>query len=95
MVASLYHWLLEEAKSSVPCSVLLSNNYVIVKAYDRNITSSTNLAYSKKVNLQVPASLSFQGLPLFLGKEKSSKCTHFAAGRCFVLSILLLLLLRA
>ena len=36
---------------------------------------STNLAYSR---------LSFQGLPLFLGKEKTSKCIYFAAGHCFI-----------
>ena len=45
---------------------------------------STNLAFSKKVKLQVPVRLSFQGLPVFLGKEKSAKCTYFAKGRCFV-----------
>ena len=65
-------------------SVLLSNNYLIVKAFSRNITGSTNLAFSKKVNLQVLARLSFQGLPLFLGKEKSTKCTYFAKWCCFI-----------
>ena len=29
-------------------------------------------------------SLSFQGLPLFLGKEKLAKYTYFAPGRCFI-----------
>ena len=53
---------------SYSCFVLLSNNYVIVKAFSGNILGSTNLAYSKKVNLQVPIRLSFLGLPWFLGK---------------------------
>ena len=30
------------------------------------------------------ARLSFQGLPLFLGKEKSAKCTYFVTGHCFI-----------
>ena len=50
----------------------------------RNITGSTNLAYSEKINLQVPVRLSFQGLSLFLGKEKLAKCTYFATGRYFI-----------
>ena len=62
---------------SVACCVLLWNNYVIVKACSRNITGSTNLAYSEKVNLQVHVRLSFQSLLLFFGKEKSTKCTYF------------------
>ena len=33
-------------KPSLPCSVLLSNIYVILKACSTNITGSTNLAYS-------------------------------------------------
>ena len=40
-------------KPTVPCSALLSNNYVIIKACGRNIKGSTNLPYSKKVNLTV------------------------------------------
>ena len=32
-----------------------------------------NLAYSEKVNLQVPIKFSFQGIPLFLGKETLTK----------------------
>ena len=75
---------LRKHKPSVPCSVLLSNNYVIVKACSRNITASTNLAYSEKVNLQVSVRLSYQGLLSFLGKEKSAKCTYLATGRCFI-----------
>ena len=45
---------------------------------------STNLAYRENANLQVPIMLSFQQLPLFLGKEKSLKCTYFATDRCFI-----------
>ena len=75
---------LRKHKPFVPCSVSLSNNYVIVKAFSKNITGSTNLAFSKKVNLQVPVRFSFQGLPLFLGKEKSVKCTYFGKGSCSI-----------
>ena len=84
---------LRKHKPSVPCSELLSNNYVIVKAYNRNIVGSTNLAYSEKVNLQVPVRLSFQGLSSFLGKEKSAKCTYFVTGHCFIHPLLILLLI--
>ena len=75
---------LRRHKPSVPCFVLLSKNYVIKKARSRNTMGSTNLVYSKKVNLKIPIRLSFQCLPLFLGKEKSGKCTYLATGRCFI-----------
>ena len=75
---------LRKHKPSVPCSVLLLKKYVIVKACSRNISGSTNLMYSKKTNLPVQVRLSFQGLPSFLGKEKSVKCTYFATGHCFI-----------
>ena len=70
---------LNKYKPSVPCSILLSNNFVIVKAYSKNIMDSTDLAYSEKVNLKVLVWLSFQGLPLFLDTEKSTKCRYFAS----------------
>ena len=75
---------LRKHKPFVLCSILLSNNYVIVKACSRNIKGSTNLAYSKNINLQVPIKLSFQSFPLFPGKEKLTKCTYFATRRCFI-----------
>ena len=75
---------LRKHKPAVLCSVSLSNTYVIVKACSRNIIGSTILMYSEKVNPQVPVRLSFQGLPSFLGKEKSTKCTYFATGRFFI-----------
>ena len=75
---------LRRHKPFVPSSVLISNNYVIVKACSRNITGSTNLAYSENVNLQVPVRLSFQSFPSFLGKQKSTKCTYFSTERCFI-----------
>ena len=75
---------LKKHKPSVPCSVLLSNNYMIVKACTRNIKGSTNLAYSENVNLEVPARLPFQSFPSYLGKEKFTKCIYFATGRCFI-----------
>ena len=75
---------LRKDEPSVPCSLLLSNNYVIVKPCSRNIKGSTNLAYSENINLEVSVRLSFQNLPSFLGKEKSTKCIYFATGRCFI-----------
>ena len=70
---------LNKHKPSVPCSVLLSNNFAIIKAYSKNIMDSTDLAYSEKVNLKFLVWLSFQGLPLFLDTEKSTKCRYFAS----------------
>ena len=75
---------LKTHKPSLPCSVLLSNNYVIVKACSRNIKGSINLAYSKNVNLEVSVRLSVRSLLSFLGKEKSTKCIYFATGRGFI-----------
>ena len=75
---------LREHKSSVPCSVLLWNNFVIVKACSKNITGGTDLACSEKVNKKLPVRLSFQGLPLFLDAAKSAKCSYFATGCCFI-----------
>ena len=69
---------LRKHKPYVPCSVLLSNNYVIKKA--------CGLAYGEKVNLKVLVRLFFQGLPSFLGKEKSAKYSYFLTD--VVLSIL-------
>ena len=83
----LLHWntgSIRKHKPSVLCSVLLSNNSVIVKAFSKNISSRTNVAYSEKVNLQVPIRLSFQGLPSFLAKEKLAKSTYFATGHYFI-----------
>ena len=80
---------LREHKPSVPCSVLLSNDYVIVEVRSRNITGSTNLAYSEKINLEDLVRLSCQGLPSFLDKEKSAKCSYFPTGRCFIHPLLI------
>ena len=76
---------LRKQKPSVSCSVLLSNNYMIVKACTRNI----NLAHSENVNLEVPVRVSFQTFSSFLGKEKSTKCIYFAIGRCFIHPLLI------
>ena len=69
---------LRKHKPFVPYSVSLSNNDVIAKAFSRNITGSSNLPYSKKLNPQVPVWLSFQDLTLFLGKMhllcKKTRC---------------------
>ena len=75
---------LRKHKPSVSCSVLLSNNYVIIKTCSKNIMGSTNLVYSEKVNPKVPVRLSFQCLPLFLVKEKLTKCSYFTTGYCFI-----------
>ena len=80
---------LRELKPSVPCSVLQSNNFVIVKACSEKFMGSTDLAYSEKVNLKVPVRLSFQGLPSFRDTEKSAKCKYFAAGCCFIYPLLI------
>ena len=85
---------LRKHKPSVPCSVSLSNNYMIVKAFSRNITGNTNLAFSKNVSLQLPVRLSFQGLSSFLVKEKSAKCTYFATERVILFLILRVILGR-
>ena len=73
---------LREHKPSVPCSVLKSMNFVIVKACCRNM-GSTDLAYTEKVNLKVPVRLSFQEFPTFYDTEKSAKCSYFATA-CFI-----------
>ena len=87
------HWnntgSLRKHKPFIPCSVLLSNNYVIVKACSRNITGSTSLAYSEKFNLQVPIRLPFQCLPSFLSKEMFTKYTYIMTGCCFVHPLLI------
>ena len=75
---------LKEHKPSVPCFVLLSKNFVIIKACSKNIMGSTDLVYTKKVRLKVPVRLSFQGLPSFLDTEKSAKCSYFATACCFI-----------
>ena len=74
---------LRKHEPSVPCSILLSNNYVTIKTCSRNINRQHNLAYSKKITQQVPVTLFFQDLPSFLGKEKLVKCTYFVTGHCF------------
>ena len=65
---------LRKRKPSVPCSILLSNNYVIVKACSKYITGSTDLAHSEKVNLQVLARLSSQRLPSLTKKSWQNVC---------------------
>ena len=64
-------------------------NCVIEIACSKDIMGHTNLAYSEKANLQVPIRLSFLGLPMFLGKEKSAKSTDFATGCCFIQSLII------
>ena len=75
---------LRKHKPSVPCSVLLSSNFVTVKACSKKTMGSTDLSYSEKVNLKVPVSLSFQGLPSFVDTEKSSKFSYFVIRCCFI-----------
>ena len=40
-----------------------------VKACSKNITGRATPVQSEKINLEVPAGLSFQGLPSFFGKK--------------------------
>ena len=75
---------LRKHKPSVPCFVLLSNNFVIVKACSKKTMGSTDLAYSKKVTLNVPIRFFFQDLPSFLDTEKSAKCNYLVTGCCFI-----------
>ena len=75
---------LRKHKPSVPCSVLLSNYYMIIKPCSRNIKDSTNLAYSRNMNIEVPVRLSFQSLPLLFGKKKSTKYPYFETRHCFI-----------
>ena len=75
---------LKRYKPHVPCFILGSTNCVIIKACSMNITGSTNLAYTEKVNLKVPVWLSLRGFPSFLGKEKLAKCTYYVRGPCFI-----------
>ena len=75
---------LRKHKAPVPCSVLLSNNYAVVKACSKNIWTAPIQRTAKKSTLQFSLRLSFQCLASFLGKKKSGKCTYFATGRCFI-----------
>ena len=46
---------------------------------------STNLAFGKvPFPVKLLSRLYFQGLSLFLGKEKLAKCTYIATGRWFI-----------
>ena len=80
---------LKKHKPSIPCYISLSSIYMTIKACSRNITSSTNLAYREKVNIQVSVRLSFQGLSSFFDNEKSTKCTYCVSGRCFIHPLLI------
>ena len=57
----------------LPYSVPVWDIYVILKASNWNITSKSTPVYSEKINLEVTLSLSFQGLTLFLGRDKLAK----------------------
>ena len=50
---------LTEKKLSLPCLVSVSNNYMIVKACDRNITGEATPKYSEIFNLEVTVGLNF------------------------------------
>ena len=79
-----YTGTLREHKLPPPCSVLGSDNCMIVKACSRNITGeATTPLYKEKINLKFPDRFSFQGLPSFLVQEKSVKCSYFPRGCCF------------
>ena len=42
------------------------------------------------MNLEVTLRLSFQGLQMFLGRDKLEKCTQFSTGRCCTHPILII-----
>ena len=83
-----YTGTLRDHKLLLPCSVLWSDNRMIVKACSRNTTcEATNQIYKENINLKLR--LSFQGLPLFPGQGKSAKCSYFPRGCCFTHSPLI------
>ena len=74
---------LREHKPFLLCSVLLSNNFVIVKACSKNTTGSTDLPYSEKSQPR-SSRQAFLSRPSFLDTEKSAKCSCFVTGCCFI-----------
>ena len=65
------------------------SNYLFsrLSALRDNWTFSKKGSYSSvqlKANLEVPVRFSFQGLPSFLGKEKSTKSSCFPTGSFFI-----------
>ena len=52
---------------------------------------STDLAYSKNVNLKVSVRLSFQGFPLFLHTEKSEQLVLLNVMKDFLLIVRVIL----
>ena len=50
---------LRKNKLPLACSVSASNNYVILKACNKNITSKTTPVYSEKIKVEVTVSLNF------------------------------------
>ena len=77
---------LRKYNPSVPSSVLLSNNYVIVKACSRNITGSTNVAYSEKSTSKFPSGFPFKAFLCSLVKKSWQDAPTLQQG--IVLSIL-------
>ena len=68
----LFHCNTGTLRNELPlsCSISPSDNYVIVKACSKNKMGRATILYSDKINIEVPIGLSFQGLPLFIYKEK-------------------------
>ena len=67
----------------LPCSVLVWDNYVILKVYSWNITSKATLVYIEIINLEVTLKLSFQGPPPFLAETSWQDVTKFSTESCF------------
>ena len=58
-VVSLNTGTLRNNKVSLPCSVSTSNNYVILKASNRNIADKVTPVYNEKINLEVTVGLNY------------------------------------
>ena len=58
-IRQLFHCTLRKNKLSLPCSVSASNNYVILKACNRNITGKATPVYNEKINPEVTVGLNF------------------------------------
>ena len=69
---------LRRHEASVPCSIQLSHNYVIIKACSRHVIGSTNLAYTEKKS-------TYQFLSDFPFKAFFySFFYYFPTGHCFI-----------
>ena len=66
---------LRKHKLPLPCFLLPSGNYLIVKACSKSLASAATPVCSEKISPEVPVEFSFPGIPLLFGKEKLAKCS--------------------